>query len=273
MAANAAPLRPRKRFGQHFLVDPGARGRIVAALGPAEGDPVLEIGPGRGALTASLVETFGRVAAIEIDRDLARALRARFGPGELALLEGDVLEFALREVGELLGAPAAPLRVVGNLPYNVSKPVADKLVRERAHVARAVLMFQREVASRLTARPGGKAYGPLTVLVGEAFDVARAFDLPPAAFRPAPKVTSTVTVWTPRAHAFEAASEGALRRALAAGFAQRRRTLRNNLQRALGAAGAGALLRDAAIDGELRAEAIEPSGWLRLAALWPEAAA
>jgi 16S rRNA (adenine1518-N6/adenine1519-N6)-dimethyltransferase len=211
------------------------------------------------------------VAAIEIDRDLARDLRARFATPELALLERSVLDVTLDEVAALLEAPGAALRVVGNLPYNVSKPVADKLVRERARVARAVLMFQREVASRLTAAPGGRDYGPLTVLVGAAFAVERAFDLAPTSFRPPPRVVSTVTLWTPRAEPLGPRAEAALRAALRAGFAQRRRTLRNNLGRALGEPAATALLRQAEIDGELRAEAVAPAGWRRLSALWPVA--
>lgn len=255
MAAKAARLRPRKRFGQHFLADPAAIRRIVAALGPRDGPPVVEIGPGRGALTAPLLEAFGHVAAIEIDRDLAAELRARFPESALTVVEADVLEVPLDEVA------SEPVRLVGNLPYNVSKPVADKIVRERARVAGAVLMFQREVAARLTAMPGTRAFGPLTVLVGEAFRVERLFDLGPAAFRPAPEVSSTVTRWTPRPEAFSAVSEDGLRGALRAGFAHRRRTLRNNVP--------PDLLERAGIDGQLRAEALPPEDWRRLGKLWP----
>ena len=255
MAAKAAPLRPRKRFGQHFLVDPAAIRRIVGALGPRDGPPVVEIGPGRGALTAPLVEAFGRLTAIEIDRDLAAQLRDRFPAASLTVVEADILEVPSEEVA------GEPVRLVGNLPYNVSKPVADKIVRERAGVASAVLMFQREVAARLTALPGTRAFGPLTVLVGEAFRVERLFDLGPAAFRPAPEVSSTVTRWTPRPGAFSSVSEGGLRAALRAGFAHRRRTLRNNVP--------PGLLEDAGIDGGLRAEALTPEDWRRLGKLWP----
>ena len=264
MPAKPAPSRPRRRFGQHFLVDPGAVRRIVEAVGPRQGPPVLEIGPGRGALTGPLLAAFGRVIAVEIDRDLAASLRARFPQESLALLEGDVLDVSLAEVA------GGPLRLVGNLPYNVSKPVAAKLVRERAAVAGAVLMFQREVAGRLTALPGSRIYGPLTVLVGEAFRVERLFDLPPEAFRPAPEVRSTVTRWTPRADAFASVSESGLSAVLRTGFAQRRRTLLNNVQRALGRGPAETLLAEAGIDGGLRAEVVPPEGWRRLGALWQE---
>jgi 16S rRNA (adenine1518-N6/adenine1519-N6)-dimethyltransferase len=266
MAAKADSLRPRKRFGQHFLAHPGAVRRIVEALGPVEGPPLLEIGPGRGALTGPLLDAFGTLTAIEIDRDLAAALRARFPAGRLSLLEGDVLDVPLAEIS------GRPLRVVGNLPYNISKPVAAKLVRERSAVAGAVLMFQREVASRLTALPGCRAYGPLTILVGEAFRVERLFDLSPAAFRPPPEVHSTVTRWSPRAEAFTSVSESALAAVLRAGFAQRRRTLLNNLQRPLGKDLAQALLEEAGVAGTVRAETVSPEGWRRLGALWQERA-
>ena len=258
MAAKAARPGPRKRFGQHFLADPAAVRRIVAALGPPAGPPVVEIGPGRGVLTAPLLEVFGRVTAVEIDRDLAAHLRARFPASALTLLEGDVLDVALEDLA------TEPVRLVGNLPYNVSKPVADKIVRERARVAGAVLMFQREVAERLTAPPGTRAYGPLTVLVGEAFLVEPLFDLRPNAFRPPPEVMSTVTRWTPRPAAFSSVSEENLRAVLRAGFAHRRRTLRNNLP--------VALLEDAGIDGSLRAEALPLEDWRRLARMWPRSA-
>jgi 16S rRNA (adenine1518-N6/adenine1519-N6)-dimethyltransferase len=255
MAAKTARLRPRKRFGQHFLSDPAAVRRIVAALGPRDGPPVVEIGPGRGALTASLLQTFGRLLAIEIDRDLAAHLRQRFPAASLTVLEADVLDVPLQSLA------AGPVRLVGNLPYNVSKPVADKIVRERTRVAGAVLMFQREVAERLTAEPGMRAFGPLTVLVGEAFSVERLFDLGARAFRPVPEVSSTVTRWTPRPGAFSSVSEDALRAALRAGFTHRRRTLRNNVP--------PDLLELAGIDGGLRAEALPPAAWRRLARVWP----
>ena len=220
---------------------------------------MVEIGPGRGALTGPLLEALGKLIVIEIDRDLAAALRAGFPVASLTVVEGDVLDVALADLA------AAPVRLVGNLPYNVSKPVADKIVRERAAVAGAVLMFQREVAERLTAKPGTRAFGPLTVLAGEAFQVERLFDLGPAAFRPAPQVSSTVTRWTPRAGAFTSVSEAGLRAALRAGFAHRRRTLRNNVP--------PELLERAGIDGGLRAEALPLQDWRRLGALWPVAGA
>jgi 16S rRNA (adenine1518-N6/adenine1519-N6)-dimethyltransferase len=265
--------RARRRLGQHFLADRRAVRRIIEALDPSPGEPVLEIGPGRGALTSDLVRAAGRIAAVELDSDLAAALGARFPTGSLALFERDILLLELKEVAEALGfASPAPLAVVGNLPYGISKPVAAKLVAERDAVSRAVLMFQREVASRLVARPGTKDYGPLTILVGRAYRVESLFDLPPSSFRPRPAVVSTVTRWERLpAGKLPPAIEPALRDALSACFAHRRQTLLNNLRAALpgGADEARALLARAALDPGLRAEAVPPEGFLDLAAIWP----
>ena len=233
----------------------------------------MEIGPGRGALTDGLIERAQRIAAVELDPRLAGILRERFGPESLVLVEADVLGLDLGEIVRALGFPAdSRLVMAGNLPYNISKPVASKLVRERARVSRAVLTFQREVAERLTATHGTRSYGPLSVLVGQAFGVERLFDLPPGAFRPRPGVFSTVTSWVPRGGAeLSPEGEAALRACLAACFARRRQTLLNNLRAALSGREnqARALLEAAAIDGCLRAEAIPPEGFRRLASVWP----
>ncbi len=267
------PTRARPRLGQHFLTDPRAVHRIVEALAPSPGEAVLEIGPGRGALTSHLIHAAGRIAAVELDRELAAALGERFASGDLVLFERDVLRLDLAEVAAALGlSPGSPLAVAGNLPYGISKPVAAKLVVERGAVSRAVLMFQREVADRLVASPGTKEYGPLTVLVGRAFRVTALFDLPPSAFRPRPAVISTVTRWDrlppgdlPRA------IEPALRASLSACFARRRQTLLNNLRAALpgGADEARALLERAALDPGARAETVPPEGFVELARFWP----
>jgi len=264
--------RARKRFGQHFLVDERAVQRIVERLAPRTGEAVLEIGPGRGALTGPLIDAVGRIAAVELDRDLARELRERFDERQLLLVCDDVLRLELAALRRTLAGSRAPrLVVAGNLPYNISKPIAMKLVRERRQVERAVLMFQREVARRLTAPPGGRDYGPLGVLARAAFDIEVAFDLPPGAFRPAPKVESSVTVW--RALPPESLTgdeERRLRFCLAVCFRRRRRTLLGNLSDALGdRSRAAALLAAAAIDPALRAERVTPAGFRRLAELWP----
>jgi 16S rRNA (adenine1518-N6/adenine1519-N6)-dimethyltransferase len=261
--AESAWTPAKRRFGQNFLVDPKAIERIVQALDPGKADTVVEIGPGRGALTEALLARGVRVVAIEIDRDLAASLRANAGERPLRVIEADVLAVPLASIGE-------ELAVAGNLPYNISKPVAMKLVDERAHVSRAVLMFQREVALRLTARPGTSDYGPLGVLANEVFVVERLFDIPPGAFRPRPKVVSTVTRWTRRpAGTLPGPLVEALKTILRASFAHRRQTLHKNLRAELpgGEAEAARLLAAAAIDGSLRAEAVPPEAFVRLASI------
>ncbi len=263
--------RAKKALGQHFLVDRGAVKRIVEALGPRAGEPVLEIGPGHGVLTGPLIDAAQRIAAVELDEQLAAMLRTRHDPSSMILFTEDVLGLDLAAVLRALGAPdGRRLAIAGNLPYNISKPVAQKLIRDRQHIDRAVLMFQREVATRLTADPGGRSYGPLSVLTNLTYQVEALFDLPPHAFVPRPRVVSCVTRWRRRDdRALGQEREQRLRAVLAVCFARRRRTLRNNLR---------AALRDdrrvesllAAIDtpGDLRAETLEPAVFLRMADHW-----
>lgn len=257
----------RRRFGQHFLVDRRAPGRIVRALRIAPGDPVVEIGPGRGALTGLLVGAAGRILAIEVDRDLAAVLRARYDPAELLLAVGDVLRMDLGSLLAEAGFADRGLLLAGNLPYNISKPIVQRIVRERDRVERAVLMFQREVAARLTAAPGGRSYGPMAVLAQLCFRIEVLFDLPPSAFAPRPKVDSTVTRWERRRDFWlDEDLERRVRAVLAACFARRRRTLRNNLRRALDDdRSADALLRRAGLDGSRRPESLTPEEFVRLA--------
>jgi 16S rRNA (adenine1518-N6/adenine1519-N6)-dimethyltransferase len=263
-----------RRLGQNFLVQARAAERIVAALDPGPDDAVLEIGPGRAALTSRLIRRASRVVAVEIDGRLVDELRRRQDPGRLMVLHDDILSLDLSDVAARAGLSRATRWVVaGNLPYGISKPVAMKLVAERERVARAVLMFQREVARRLTARPGGREYGPLTVLAGFVYEIAPLFELGPGAFRPRPKVSSSVTLWLPRSDpALTRELEPRLRACLSACFARRRQTLRNNLRAALrSAAAADDLLRAANLDGSLRAERVDPGGFLDLARHWTEA--
>ncbi|HXV76281.1 MAG TPA: 16S rRNA (adenine(1518)-N(6)/adenine(1519)-N(6))-dimethyltransferase RsmA [Candidatus Polarisedimenticolaceae bacterium] len=258
-------------LGQNFLVDRAAIRRIVEALAAGPGDAVVEIGPGRGALTEGLIAGAGRIVAIEYDRRLAEALRRRFAETRLIVVARDVLRVELASLGPLLGRPAgAPLAVAGNLPYAISKPVAMKLIRERRSVARAILMFQKEVADRLLADPGTRSYGPLTVLARLTYTVERLFDLGPGAFRPRPKVDSTVTTWRPLEATLDERTERALVSVLAAAFRSRRRTLRNNLLAALDdGARVDRLLGASGLDSTVRAEAIPPDGFLGLAHGWP----
>jgi 16S rRNA (adenine1518-N6/adenine1519-N6)-dimethyltransferase len=265
-------MSPRRRLGQHFLGDRNAVRAIANALAPGADDVVVEIGPGRGALTLELVRRAGRVVAVELDPELA-ALVGRDAPAGLVVVHDDVLRRTFRETANAAGAPSAgALLVAGNLPYSISKPIAMKLVRERDDVARAVLMFQREVALRLTAEPGGRDYGPLAVLARRVFDVRRLFDLPPGAFRPAPRVWSTVTLWERRPDTrLDRAAEGRLRRCLAVSFARRRRTLHNNLRAVEpDAARVDGFLAKIGVDGAMRPERVSPEQYDRMAQAWPE---
>lgn len=261
------PPRPRKRFGQNFLTDRNAVGRIVDALEVDSGLDVLEIGPGRGALTAELLSRGARVSAVEVDRDLAARLRVQFAGTPLSVLEADVLEFDpstdLPDVNSWV--------LAGNLPYNISKPIVMKLVDWAPRIDRAVLMFQREVAQRLLGEPGSSDYGPLSVLPRELYQIEHLFDLTPRAFRPRPNVHSTVTRWRRLKDAPDPTALARLRVTLRAVFGNRRKTLRNNLRRSLPAPEATEqLLLDAEIDGQRRAETLEREELRTLARLWPE---
>ena len=262
----------RPRLGQNFLAHPASARKIVELIGLDHNAAVLEIGPGRGALTELLLDAAGRVAVVELDVDLAERLRLRYDPTRLLLYQDDILKVDLSRICARLESER--LIVVGNLPYGISKPVAAKLIRERAQVDRAVLMFQREVALRLTARPGQRSYGPLGVLAGMAFRIQRLFDLPPSCFRPPPKVVSSVTSWTRHGDTDpEQQDLDRMRSCLAVCFARRRKTLRNNLRSALGSEPVtDRLLQDAGIDGTLRAESLSPAQFVRLSMEWPRSA-
>jgi 16S rRNA (adenine1518-N6/adenine1519-N6)-dimethyltransferase len=193
-------IRARKRFGQHFL-EPVWVNKVIAAIDPRPDQRFIEIGPGRGALTRPLVDRASHVIAVEIDQDLAlELLRLPDSRGEpasnLTVVGGDFLDpSVLVRVSDLVGMASAPLRVVGNLPYNVASPILFELVKRFASgmpLIDATVMLQREVADRLLAPPGTKAYGAMTILIGHHAKVDRLLNLPPGAFRPVPKVSSTV---------------------------------------------------------------------------------
>jgi 16S rRNA (adenine1518-N6/adenine1519-N6)-dimethyltransferase len=177
----------RKRFGQNFLADPHYVGRIVDAIAPRPGDNLVEIGPGLGALTRPLLERAGRITAIEIDRDLAARLAAEIPPARLALHVGDALAFDFATLSD-------DLRVVGNLPYNISSPLLFHIARFEARLTDLHLMLQREVVARMTASPSTPDYGRLSVMLQSRFEVTRLFVVPAGAFRPVPRVDSAVAM-------------------------------------------------------------------------------
>lgn len=231
MAREAPSSRPprRKRFGQHFLHDPGAIARIVGALAARAGDHLVEIGPGRGALTRQLLDCAAcTLDAIEIDRDLAAQLAPRFGGGTRhALHVGDALTFDYTSLAALRGGP---LRIIGNLPYNISTPLLFHLLAHADAIADAHVMLQREVVARLAAPPGGADYGRLTVMLAPRVAIERLFDLGPGAFQPPPRVWSAVArLRVLPAPLFAVSPHYA--EVVRSAFAHRRKTLRNALAR------------------------------------------
>lgn len=242
----------RKRFGQHFLTDQAVLERIFAALALRHSDRVLEIGPGRGALTARLCAEAAHVTAVEIDRDLATNLQARLP--QLHLVRDDVLR---TDLSAIVASPGAHFRIVGNLPYNIASPLLERLFEIADHVADIHVMLQAEVAARLAARPGGKTYGRLSVVAQHHCDVALLFHVAATSFTPRPKVESSFVRLVPRQR--EPCDLDMLRRVLRAAFGQRRKTLGNALE---------SVVRDwrpLAIDPRRRAETLSVSEYVAIA--------
>jgi 16S rRNA (adenine1518-N6/adenine1519-N6)-dimethyltransferase len=245
----------RKRFGQNFLADPHYVARIVAAVDPQPGDTIVEIGPGLGALTRPLIERAGRIHAVEIDRDLAARLATELPPAKLALHVADALDFDFAALGPRL-------RVVGNLPYNVSSPLLFRLAAIADRVVDATVMLQKEVVDRMIAAPATPDYGRLTVMLQARFAIRRLFVVPPGAFSPAPKVDSAVARLVPLGIERPRIDDETLfARVVAAAFGQRRKTMRNALAgicdaRALEAAG---------VDPGARGETLSVADFVRLA--------
>ena len=256
--------RPRKRFGQHFL-EPAWVAKLVDSLQATRNDTFLEIGPGRGALTYPLAERAGRIIAIEIDRDLAAAMSARNIPN-LRVVTADVLDL---EIGDLLHDERTPVRVVGNLPYNVSSPILFAVIKaanEGRSVSDATLMLQKEVADRLAAVPGHRDYGVLAIQAALDADVQRLFTLPPGAFRPPPKVTSAVVRIRFHPPAVEVGDRVLFERIVRTAFMQRRKTIANALEALADSFGQpiGELTSRAGVDPSLRPEALTLGDFARL---------
>lgn len=246
----------KRSLGQNFLYDPGYVAKVIAAVGPVPEDIVVEIGPGRGALTEKLVDSGAAVIAIELDRDLIEPLRTTFGDrGNFRVVEQDALtvDFAA------LIPNSQPAKLVANLPYYISTAILQHLAGQRDHFSSMVLMFQREVVDRISAKPGTSDRGYLTVISEIAFHVEKLFDVPPAAFRPVPKVWSSVVRLSPKR---KVESEERLKRLASAAFGQKRKTIANNLKHFF--PGYAAMLSEAGIDGNRRAESLSLEEWLRL---------
>lgn len=251
--------RARKRFGQHFLHDPGVIGRIIAALDPAAGDRLVEIGPGEGALTSPLLERGLELTVIELDRDLAAHLATRPETGgQLKVVQGDALKFDLASLAQ----PGETLRLVGNLPYNISTPLLFRFIAQAGCIRDMHFMLQREVVARMAASPGSKAYGRLTVMLAAACRVEALFDIGPGAFRPPPRVWSSLVRLEPwRKPPFEIADPARFAEVVRRAFGQRRKTLRNALS---GLVDEDAI-RAAGCEPGARAETLPPDAFGRLA--------
>jgi 16S rRNA (adenine1518-N6/adenine1519-N6)-dimethyltransferase len=256
----------KPKLGQNFLNDAQAAERIAAALGDVAERTVVEIGPGQGAITGALAARAAHVVAVELDRELAATLRGRFAPVRVTVVEQDVLAFDLEAQAAKAGRR---LCVAGNLPYYITSPILLKLAASHAALETAVLMVQREVADRLVAAPGSRDYGLLSVTVQMHGPAERLFTLPPEAFTPPPQVHSTVIRWrfAPR-FAELGVDQRDFPRFVRVAFAQKRKTLGNNLRAAGIAAGAAAAAMErAGIDPKIRAEGLPIEA---LAGLWRE---
>lgn len=245
---------PRKRFGQNFLVDRSVIARIVEAIDPQPTDNLVEIGPGLGALTAPLLERVSRLQVIELDRDLAARLRTNYPPERLIVYEGDALRFEF-------SALAAPMRILGNLPYNISTPLLFHMVTCAERSTDLHFMLQREVVERMVAAPSTPEYGRLSVMLQYRFRMQNLLSVPPSAFRPAPKVASAVVRLVPLLRPDVAARDESLfAKTVTRAFSHRRKTLRNAL---LGLV-TEADLEAAGVDPGLRAENLSVAAFVAL---------
>ena len=232
--------------------------RILDAIDPRPGQAVVEIGPGLGALTGNLVERCGAITAVEIDRDLAARLRERYAPEQLRLVEGDALQLDWPALATALGGA---LRIVGNLPYNVSTPLLFALLPIAGQVRDQHFMLQREVVERMAAPPGSKDYGRLSVMLQLRYRIERLFNVAPGSFHPVPKVQSSIVRLTPLPP--ELVPPVALEdfaATVTAAFGQRRKTLRNALARLL----TEAQIEQAGVDPGVRAETLDVAAFVRL---------
>jgi len=252
----------RKRFGQHFLVARPVIDDIVAAIGVRDSDTIVEIGPGRAAITEPLALCARKLHAIELDRDLIASLRQRFGDrNNVAIHEADALSFDYSTLVDN-GATNSSLRIVGNLPYNISTPLLFHLLNFRQWISDAHFMLQKEVVDRMVAEPGSKRYGRLTVMLRSQCEVVSLFDVDPGAFSPPPKVTSSVCRLRPLEKELgDAEDRQALDQIVKAAFSKRRKTLRNAL---LGVVDSATIER-CGLDTGARPEEIPVDAWVSLA--------
>jgi 16S rRNA (adenine1518-N6/adenine1519-N6)-dimethyltransferase len=248
---------PRKRFGQHFLVDEGVIHAIVNAINPRAGELLVEIGPGLGALTRPLLERMPHLHVVELDRDIIARLKKEFPPERLSIHEGDALKFDFSSLGERI-------HVCGNLPYNISSPLLFHLMDCAASIVDMTFMLQKEVVDRMVAEPSTPAYGRLSVMLQRRFHMEWLLDVPPEAFDPPPKVDSAVVRLIPKTPgSYPELDEKRFAEIVAAAFSQRRKTLRNTLGKLIGEEA----FKATGIDSGLRAENLGVAEFEKLTAL------
>ena len=255
-------MRAKKSLGQNFLRDQIVVNKIVGALNLREGETVIEIGPGTGALTETLLEEAGRVIAVEFDRDMVAVLQERFGRAiNFKLVNADALgvDFASLLPPERSGQK---VKLIANLPYNISTPILQRLIEQREMFSELILMFQREVVDRIIASAGGKERGFLSVMVEDAFSTEHLFDVSPRAFQPVPKVWSSVIRLKPKEETTPEPKK--FRRLVSTAFMQKRKTIFNNLKSSY--EDAATLLETSGIDGKRRAETLTLNEWRSLTA-------
>lgn len=256
-----AQFQPRKRFGQHFLHDRNVIAKILLAVNPQPGDTLVEIGPGLGALTLPLLERCGRLTAVELDRDVIPKLEAdAAGKGALSVIQENALLTNFRA----LAPPGDKIRLVGNLPYNISTPLLFHLLEQATCIADMHFMLQKEVVRRMAAAPGGKDYGRLTVMLAARCHVEPLFNIGSGAFSPPPKVESAFVRLRPYSTPpFEIADMARFAQLVTQAFSHRRKTLRN----ALGDLADEVAIRAAGLDPAARPETLHADDYARLAGL------
>lgn len=248
----------RKRFGQHFLHDKHIIQRLVNAIAPQKGQHIIEIGPGQGALTIPVLNLTGEMDAVELDRDLIPALAQRCADkGKLNIYQGDALEFDFTSLFD----GKSPLRIIGNLPYNISTPMIFHLLTFAAYISDMHFMLQKEVVDRLAAKPGDEAYGRLSIMVQYHCAVTALFDVPPGAFYPPPQVNSSIVKLVPyhdiphTAHDYQHFAN-----IVKEAFSHRRKTLRNSLKNLV----SDADWQKITIDSQLRPEQLSVEDYLKI---------